>query len=139
MMPVTLAAAGAATATGGGTVVEPLLKLRSDTNDYVDMELAGGLADGGKIMGLIDVTGNDRNAVQASSSNRPLAEDDLLPGTFLALFDDLQNLQVASPGGNPVHVFMIVHVPATLAGTRVLYTRDTSATTTKPAQAIQLG
>jgi hypothetical protein len=133
------AGAVATSHSGGDQSVLPLAIWRTDDANWVDMEVTGPLTDGGKIMGLIDTTGQERHAVQSTSANRPLAEDDLIPGVFLAKFASGQSLASPDPGAQVVHAFMIVFVPTSLAGTRVLLTRDTSATTTKPAFAVQLG
>ncbi len=71
---------------------------------------------------------------QATSGQRPVADDDLYPGVWSVLFANDDNLAV-TPGADVAWVLLIVRP---VSGSRTLASRDTSATTTKPAFQVRI-
>lgn len=98
---------------------------------------AGTIADGAIIVTFIDVSGHGEHASQATSANRPTVDADALSGRYLAEFDNDQYLDATPTSTDDLHIFLVVRPGSN--GSRVVLTRDTSATTTKPAYEILIG
>lgn len=102
-----------------------------------DLE-TGVVADGAVIVALLDQSGQARHVSQATSADRPVVEEAVAIGRLMALFGDDQNLQLASPGGTDLHLFLVLR--AGTGGIRVILARDTSqGGTTKPAYEVAIG
>lgn len=115
---------------------KPLERYDTTAENAIDTE-SGLIENGAKVVALFDKSNQSRDAIQDTSGNRPTLVEDATIGRFLVRFTSGQYLEVASPGGSGIHFFMVVRGTVT-TGTRVIVTRDTSATTTKPAYSIQL-
>lgn len=65
---------------------------------------------------------------QATSGQRPLVEDDLFPGRNGMVFANDDNMAVTPADATRLVLIIVV----ASSGTRTLFTRDTTAATTKP-------
>ena len=93
--------------------------------------------DGSKITAWEDTAG-DLSFVQATTASQPAVEIDDMPGLTAVKLDGAQNMVVPIRGNFATGVIaMLVRFDALTSGqSRVILTRDTTASTTKPAWAL---
>ncbi len=127
-----LPAASAVCAAGSG--VEANLNLRVDSRQGLD--IAGGIpVDGDALSGWDNRAPGEPDLSATDPTLQPTVR--IVSGLTMIEFAGLRHL-AGSAGTADVFSVIVVDVPASLTGERVLVTRDTSATTTKPAYSLSI-